>query len=87
MEPQLIGAIAALWAALSAVTGGALRWLLDDRKRIIEAYEKRIADLEAKLAGAGILMQKQNDVLILQNQQQQQLIALLQKQQSGETNA
>ncbi len=83
MEPQLIGAIAALWAALSAVVGGALRWLLTDRQRIIDSYEARIKELDAKLAGAGSLMQKQNDALILQNQQQQQLISLLQQQQPG----
>jgi uncharacterized coiled-coil protein SlyX len=87
MEPQLIGAIAALWAALSAIVGGALKWLLADRQRTIDNYEKRIADLEVKLAGAGALMQKQNDALILHVQQQQQLIDYLQKQQSGDGHA
>lgn len=87
MEPQLIAAIGALWVALNGFAGAAFKWLLADRQRLIEQYEKRIADLEAKLAGAGSLMQKQNDALLLQNQQQQQLIALLQKQQAGGQNA
>lgn len=83
MEVQLIGAIAALWAALSAFVGAGFRWLLKDREELKATYEKRIAELEAKLAGAGHLMDKQNDALIKQISQQQALIEYLQRNHPG----
>lgn len=78
-EAQLIAAVASMWTVLTTLAGGVINWLLRDRKEMREKYEARIDELELKLAGAGQLIEKQNESLLLQIQQLESMIEYMQK--------
>lgn len=86
---MLVSAVAGLWSVLTAVVSGALRWLLMERARLIEMYEKQIATLkaeyaaelarkEAKLEEAADLAQRQAASQQNQIELQQRMIETLQ---------
>lgn len=64
---MLVAAIGGLWAVLTAVVSGALKWLLEDRKTIAADWAKRLAECQtestrkdAKLDEAADLLRRQN---------------------------
>lgn len=83
---QLIAAIGALWAVITALGGGAFRFLLEDRKQIVAAWEKRLAEeqadcaarivgLETKLDASAAFISRQTDSMQKQLDQQAALLA------------
>lgn len=89
LQTALIGAIGGLWAVLTALTSGALKWLLDDRKTLAADWSARleaertecraeIARRDTKLDGAADLLARQNDSMQKQIDAQSQMIVALQ---------
>lgn len=75
---MLVAAASALWVALQAVVGGALRYVIAQRAADAEKCEKRIAGLEAKLDESSDLIRRQAEGMQKQIEAQQALIAGLQ---------
>ena len=89
LQMQLIAAIAGLWAVLTAVVSGALKWLLEDRKTLAADWSKRleteraecryeISRRDAKLDGATDLLARQNDAMQKQIDSLNQMVTVLQ---------
>lgn len=85
----LMAGIGALWAALTAVVGGTVKWLLDDRKVLTAEWNHRIetertecrseiARRDVKLEGAADLLTRQNDSMQKQIDAQTHMISALQ---------
>jgi len=91
MDPQaqLVAAIGTLWAVLTTVVSGALKWLLDDRRYLVAEWKARletertecrqeITRRDTKLDTAADLLGRQNDAMQKQIDAQSQMIAVLQ---------
>ncbi len=84
----LIAAVAALWAVLTAVVSGSLKWLLDDRKTLVAEWGVRmetertecrqeISRRDVKLDGAADLMSRQAESQQKQIDSLNQMVAVL----------
>ena len=76
---QLIVAIGALWAVLSAVVGSAFKFLLDERKTLREEWKKERDSYEVKLDVASQVIIRQNDSMQKQIDSQYELVAQQQR--------
>jgi len=88
-ETQFVAAIGTLWAVLTAVVSGALKWLLEDRKTLVAEWSHRleterlecrqeISRRDAKLDSAADLMSRQAESQQKQIDSLNQMVAVLQ---------
>ncbi len=75
---MLVAAIGGLWAVLTAVVSGALKWLLEDRKTIAADWAKRLADCQAENDRKDVKLDEAADLLRRQNISMQGQIEALQ---------
>lgn len=66
-QQQLLAAIGALWAVLTAVVSGALKWLLEDRKTITAEWTVRLTECQAESARKDAKLDEATDLLRRQN--------------------
>lgn len=77
-QQQLLAAVASLWAVLTAVVSGALKWLLEDRKAITAEWTVRLTECQTESARKDAKLDEAADLLRRQNASLQGQIEALQ---------
>lgn len=75
---MLVAAVGGLWAVLTAVVSGAIKWLLEDRKAIAADWSKRLTECQTESARKDTKLDEASSLLRQQNASMQAQIEALQ---------